>query len=216
MVTPKSSKNNDFFEPSLQSTWLFASRDNEKSLSLKTRSNSISTFHLFSCDQKEEACLSAWWKTDDEQQNTIILRDLELFYQDQYLHIDAFTFPRPPLHLDRVHKTFGPPNSLLTKDLDNSVHHRFIAEKRNALSLSPLPFALIAVYLSLRFNFYVVLIGASSLVVTNFGLLRLLELVARAAYISAELAAWTPICLLLILSLIAWFKLDQLSPKTSY
>lgn len=215
LITPKSTQKNDFSESSLQSTWLFSSHDNKKSLSLKNRSNSISTFHLFSCDQKEQACLSAWWKTDDEQQTSIILRDLELFYQEQYLHIDTFTFPRPHLDLDRIHKTFGPPNSLLTKDLGNSVHHRFIAEKRDALSLSPLPFALIAVYLSLRFSFYVVLIGASGLVMINFGLLRSLELVARAGYISAELAAWTPICLLLILSLIAWFKFDHLSPNTS-
>ena len=130
--------------------------------------------------------------------------------------VDAqLKFHRPPLQLDRIHKTFGPPNSLRTTKLKKgNVHHRFIAQKRSALSLSPIPFALLGAYLGLQFSLPVVLIGGGALLGVNFGLLRSLELLARADYISPEFAAWAPISILVLMSLIIWFKLAKLSPSS--
>ena len=113
----------------LQSTWLFESQM-DQGLSTELGNTELgSQFYLFSCDQVDHSCLSAWWTTVDELESSIVLHDLEMFHEQKHLHIEKLKFPRPPLQLDRIHKTFGPPNSLRTAKLKKgNVHHRFIAQ----------------------------------------------------------------------------------------
>ena len=171
-------------------------------------------FFLYTCDQDSQICLSAWWTDKDEQDSVIILRDLELFSPQGHFHLKSFQLQRPPLQVERIHKTFGPPNSLQTKALNHSIHHRFIAHKRDALSLASIPLAILTVYLGLSLSFHYLLLSTAGLVALNFGLLRFLELLARAGHLSAEFAAWTPISILLLGAYWAWYKLERLSPKS--
>ena len=210
-------KDNHDPERFMQSTWLFKSETKQDLSKLSDSTVPSLRFYLFSCDHVDHSCLSAWWSNNDELESSMILNDLEIFHEQKHLHVKKLKFQRPPLQLDRIYKTFGPPNSLPTDELKRgNVHHQFIAQKRSALSLSPIPFALLGAYLGLQFIFPLVLIGAGILIGINFGLLRGLELFARAGYISPVFAAWAPILLLLLMSLIIWFRLNKLSPRSLY
>ena len=127
----------------------------------------------------------------------IRLYDVQVITPSTSLSLQSLSVPLSGPGRMRVQKVFGPPNSLQDQDLDlEHVHHAFIFHKRSALPLCALILSILGSCWGLRSSLITRVFCAAGALGVTFGLLRQLELLARAGYISAELAAWTPLTLL--------------------
>ena len=177
-------------------------------------SHTPARFTYLGCDHQEGTCLSTWWSETDETTQSVHLQDLNIQSPKAHIILKSFDLSLPPLQLDRIHKTFGPPNSLHNQELDpKSVHHRFIYHKRQSMPCYSMLFAIIAACAALLLNFSQCLAVLGGLGLIGFGLLRSLELLARADFLSPVVAAWSPACLLLMISIWSIYKLQQSPPK---
>lgn len=177
----------------LKSTWLIEAKEEKQSLS------------FFICEHGSARCVSGWWLSSDESQQHLVLHDLTFSQKKSSLvnlkaEFDSMVMDRPPLQLNRVQQTFGPPNSLNDDQLNlKDVHQLFIYHKRNSLPWSAFNLALLAAYIAFYFETYIVILFSSLLLLFNFGGLRMLELLARSGYISPFFAAWCPtLCLFMV------------------
>jgi lipopolysaccharide export LptBFGC system permease protein LptF len=186
-----------------RSSWLFESHLTEGDV-----------FSYIGCDHQEHTCLSTWWCAEDESAQGVELRDLMIKTPTTQIQMKTFTLSLPPLQLDRVHKTFGPPNSLQNHELNfDLTHHRFIFHKRQSMAWLCLIFAIIGACSALLLNLSQCLFVSGVLLSVGFGLLRSLELIARAGWLSPIIAAWMPDFILVAIA--SWFvlKLQRSPPK---
>lgn len=189
---------------SLKSSWLFKHQDPQ----------APARFSYLGCDHKESTCLSTWWSETDESAQAVKLHDLNIQSPDAQLTLKTFSLSLPPLQIDRIHKTFGPPNSLQNHQLSiQSIHHRFIYHKRQSMAWYSILFACIGACAALMLNFSQCLVVFGGLILIGFGLLRSLELIARAELLSPIIAAWSPVLILVFISLWSMFKVQEKTPK---
>ena len=132
----------------------------------------------------------------------IELYDVQLITPHTSLSLDHVSVPLGGPGRIRIQKLFGPPNSLADHQLDpDLVHHRFILHKRSALPLCSLLLCFLGSYWGVRLSTLPMIFYAVGSLAITFGLLRQLELLARAGYISEVTAAWTPLSLLFVWAL---------------
>ena len=186
-----------------RSSWLFESHFTEGD-----------GFSYIGCDHQEHTCLSTWWREEDESAQGVELRDLLIKAPTTQIQMKTFTLSLPPLQLNRVHKTFGPPNSLQNHELNfDLTHHRFIFHKRQSMAWLCLIFAIIGACSALLLNLSQCLFVSGALLLVGFGLLRSLELIARAGWLSPIIAAWMPPSLLFIMAIWSVLHLQRKPPK---
>jgi len=154
------------------------------------------------------------------QDQLIELYDVHMITPQVSLSFDSLSVPLTGPGRVRIEKTLGPPNSLEDHELNlNDRHHHFIFHKRSALPLCALVLSLLGSYWGLRFSVFNMIISGVLALGITFGLLRQLELIARADHLSVLIAAWSPLGILVLwvlwsLRVSRFFTLCRLRPLT--
>ena len=142
--------------------------------------------------------------------NTIKLYDVLVMTPQTSMSLQTLSIPLSGSGRLRMSQVFGPPNSLEHSQLDpNDVHHSFILHKRSSLPLSAIFLSILGSCWGIRHRPpRLIVLGISALTLT-FGLLRYLELLARAHHIPAVVAAWLPLIILSIWMCVTWQRSSQ-------
>ena len=171
------------------STWVINTQDQE-----------IRETWLWGWSPCRDVFISAHWPDSEHRadQDTLIeLHDVQLISPHHSISLHTLSVPLSGPGKVRIQKVFGPPNSLEDRLLNlDDIHHLFILHKRSSLPLCALILSILGSCWGIRISPIQMLIYSVGALAITFGLLRQLELLARADYIPVLIAAWTPLALL--------------------
>jgi lipopolysaccharide export LptBFGC system permease protein LptF len=140
----------------------------------------------------------------------IELSDVRIWSPDYQISVKEVTLRLDGDDVARRLRMFGPPNALVSSELDlTDPHHNFTFHRRSTIPLMAAPWAILGGALGLLLSGVWAILLSSLVVALGYWTLRGGELWSRAGGLPPEIAAWAPLLLTLGLVLVVLHLLDR-------
>lgn len=151
---------------------------------------------------------------DEEREQTVSSGQLHLWGPDVSVEVQRAYLALDTEQVAKRLRMFGPPNALVSPELDVSqAHHAFTFHRRSSVPIMIVPWTLIGAVLGLSFGGVFATLFGVGMVGTGYWLLRTGELAARRGDLDPALAAWAPLVVTVFCAALFILVLERRGPR---